>query len=451
VIERIGGELAAAFQAAAQSEQPPDFARLTEQVLAIAPADVAHPDDAARLLHLLVYLAQAPTAAERAWGWARALGERHPADAKVIAIRAQLGDILRSAEGSPLAEAVRKKELEAMFRRSMELDPQWAGSFRRAGAFFLGDGNEAEAERCLARAFRLDRSDARVASQLAEVYAATDRPGDALAVLDMCLREGTESPDLLWQAGTWAAGLGRHESTLTYLDRLEQLEPGRPWVHYYRAVALLALGRPAEAADAAELEAQRIDRSDALHLHSIRAAAAAQAGRGDDARRHLQASLAAPLGSIEDLTITGITSCHERLWQAALALPEKDGTRLAVVERLLASGLTPEGMWEWYRGQGTEAKDLTHYLVDLRQPLGPEWPALPTCPPGWGEWQAYVIRYGVLAASEDEARDVALKWQARSSLHPAEVLAVEVEGGPYKDCPGVTWRTQPAEADDSAG
>jgi hypothetical protein len=217
-----------------------------------------------------------------------------------------------------------------------------------------------------------------VAAHLADVYAGTDRPADALAVLDMCLREGTESPELLWKAATSALGLERHEAVVTYLDRLEEVEPGRPWVQYYRAMALLALNRPAEAIGAADLEAGRLERPDGLHLHSVRAAAAALLGDAGDVRRHLEAALAVPLGSIDDLTMAGILSCHERLWAAAVTLPDDDAVRAPVVDQLLASGLTPEAFWSAHRPvAGEPVAGLAHYVGELRQPLGPDWPTSP--------------------------------------------------------------------------
>jgi tetratricopeptide (TPR) repeat protein len=446
LVEQLNGDL----RAAAEADRAPDIGPIVEAVLAIPPERVTHVGDAASLLHLLAFVARGPVPHERVWAWAGAVAERHPTEAAVVALRAQLGDVLRSAEGSPVAEAIQPAELEALFRRAMDLDPNWAEGFAKAGVFFLRNGNDVEAERCLARAFRLDRSNEHVASDLADLYAASDRPGDALAVLDMCLRQGTESPDLLWKAGVRAVGLERHESAVTYLDRLEAIEPGRPWVQYYRALALLALNRPAEAMEAADKEAERTGRADALHVQSIRAAAAAQLDRPGEVRRHLDASLAIALRTIEDLTPVGIRLCHARMWTAALTLPADDPVRRRVTDRLLRSGLTPDAIWAYYRtGPGVASaepvKGLNHYVIDLRQPLGQDWVGSDDCPPGQEGWTAYLVRYGVLAPSEDEARQTVLEWQSRSAARPAEIINVEQDGGPDPDRPGVTWRTPPAE------
>ena len=104
------------------------------------------------------------------------------------------------------------------------------------------------------------------------------------------------------------------------------------------ALALLALNRPAEAMDAADREAERASHADALHAQSIRAAAAAQVNRPDEVRRHLDAALAVPLRTVEDLTNAGIRSCHARMWTATLTLPADDPVRGRVTDRLLRSG-----------------------------------------------------------------------------------------------------------------
>ena len=134
-----------------------------------------------------------------------------------------------------------------------------------------------EAERCLARGFRLDRSNEEIARRLAEVYVQSGRPSEALTVLDMCLREGTESPQLLWDAGLRAASLERHEVAVTYFDRFEIVEPDQAWVHYYRALSLLALEKIEDAAEAIERETTRAPRPDLLHLATVRATVAAGA------------------------------------------------------------------------------------------------------------------------------------------------------------------------------
>ncbi len=149
------------------------------------------------------------------------------------------------------------ERIETLFRRSLDLDPDDASNHERAGNFYFEQGKLGEAERCLARGSRLQRDDGDIALRLAEIYRRTDRPRDALGVLDLCLREGCTDARVAWEAAMVAVGIEQFESMLTYLDRMESLDPGRPWVCYYRAFGLLDQGQPEAANEAlAQEEAQ---------------------------------------------------------------------------------------------------------------------------------------------------------------------------------------------------
>ena len=155
----------------------------------------------------------------------------HPRSADVLGLLASLGDGVRQTDESA-ADAIPAVELEDLFRRAMDLAPQQATAFGRAGLFFLHQGNDAEAERCLARSFRLDRSSGFIARELADLYSHSDRPTDGLAVLDLCLREGAADapdPEVLWKAGLAATTLGKWEAVVTYFSRMEQIDPDRRW------------------------------------------------------------------------------------------------------------------------------------------------------------------------------------------------------------------------------
>src|SRR5205807_1889085 len=102
----------------------------------------------------------------------------------------------------------------------------------------------------------------------------TERPRDALAVLDLCLRQGCASPDVAMEAALLAMDVGQHDAQLTYLQYFEQIEPNQPWTMYYTALALLDLKRPDEALQAmAEEEKRSPDRTFGLLV--LRACAAA--------------------------------------------------------------------------------------------------------------------------------------------------------------------------------
>ena len=78
--------------------------------------------------------------------------------------------------------------------------------------------------------------------------------------------------------------------------------------YFYSHTATVAqvttvLNRPGEALEASDREAERASRPDALHVQSLRAAAAAALDRVDDVRRHLDGALAVPLRTVDDLTL----------------------------------------------------------------------------------------------------------------------------------------------------
>ncbi len=459
VFEQLAADVQAEMDAAAKSNgnRDPDLASVAGRVLMLPPHRVARAGDAARLLRLLAFLSQAPgTDDGRAWAWAKAVAAPHPRDATVLNLLAAYGAQLRQREDAPPATAdlIPSAELDALFRRAMDVDPNQPMTFGRAGLFHLNDGNDGEAERCLARAFRLDRTSGFVAQRLAEIYSRTDRAADALAVLDLCLREqpaDERDPDLLWKAALAATGMDKQAVALTYLDAFEETKPRQRWVQYYRAIALLGLGRHAEAALAIEAEAGRIDMPTALHVHTVRAAAAAGLDDLPGLGRHVAASVAAPLSLVNYLSRTGVVACHSRLLRAAEKLPPDDPARRSFERRLLVSGLTPDEFWDRQRQGGTKVQDVKHFWCELRQPVDRRWADAGMAMPGSEQWAAYRIRYGVLAADEADASRRAVAWQIKSA--PAPGLAPDVERvvadpATYTDVPGVTQRSYPEPSTD---
>lgn len=459
-IDGLVERLQAALAAARGSDAPPDLSALAAEIASLpAPDDRT---DARRLLHLAGFIAQAPGPNERLWAWAEAAAAAHPNDGPVLNLLAALADVLRSKDGSPLADTITAEAVGAMYRRSLDMDPNQPNGFGRAAGFYLSTEDYGEAERCLARGFRLDRSNASIAGRLADLYAQTDRPGDALAVLDMCLREGAEgaeadeTPDLLWQAGMLATNLDRHQSALTYLDRLAALQPDRPGVQYYRAVALLGLNRPADAAAAIEAEAgcpgPAPHQPPPLHLTGVRAAAAAALGRVDDVRQRIADALAVRLADVDYLSPAGVSAALTRTQSAAESLPADDPLRAELERRLLASGLMPDDWFERRRKQAPAAKGVHHYVVSLLQPLDDRWADSPARLAGQDGWPAFVVHYGVLAADEQQAEATAAA--AHRGLHPlpATVESVRHDSGPYTDHPGVTWQSlpEPVKAEDDS-
>lgn len=455
VFDQLANDVQTEMEAAAKAngERMPDLAAVGRRMLMLPAARIVRADDAARFLRLVAFVTQEPGGDDaKAWAWARAVAAPHPRDAMVLNLLAAFGAQLRQRADAPADPVVAADAVAELFRQAMDVDPGLAITFGRAGLFHLGEGNDGEAERCLARAFRLDRGSSFVAQRLAEIYSRTDRAVDGLEVLDLCLREQPTTerdPELLWKAALAATALDRPTVALTYLDAYEAAKPRQRWVQYYRAVALLGLDRFADAAAAAEAEAARIDMPTALHVHTVRAAAAAGSGDLAAARRHLSAAVASPLSLVNYLSRTGVVACHTRLWRAADKLPADDAVRTTVERRLLASGLTPDDVWDAGRRGGAKVQDVKHFWCDLRQPLDRRWADAGLALPGTESWTAYRVRYGVLAADEADASRRALQWQMRSAPAPGltpDVERVAADPATYTDVPGVTQRSYPEPA-----
>ena len=447
-IDRLGTSLGAVLKSARETNIPPDTTPILQELLAIPPTSVTHSDDAARLLHMTPYIVfNIPTGEQdpAVWEWARAAAANLPEDAATINLLATLGGSLRHRDNSPLTEAITPDELSALFRKSLDLESNRAPLWARAGLFYLDTENVTEAERCLSRASRLDRSDETVALRLADLYARTDRPSDALLMLDLCLRSGTVTPPILWEAALLASGLQQNDLVLLYTDRFEQLQPGRPWVGFYRAMALLNLRRFGEASSAIESEAERATAASMpiFHVLSVRAAIAAETGDLQALRNHLQQAMEMPLRQVTNLSPSGIASSLNRFWTASQKLPDGDALRTTVEDRILGSGLVFDSLWRHSRNQAATTPSLSHFMVTLRQPLDATWAESKSVLEGQQNWTSYRVVYGVLAADPDQAEATALQWQLRCFPLPAEVLNTESDNGRYTDKPGVTQRRFP--------
>ena len=448
IYAHLGDQIQARLTAASPG-RPADLSPIAAQLLALPPRRIDRPADAARLLHLLGFLSGQPGLdGRRAWQWAKRVAIPHHSSADVLGLLGSLGDGLRQADPAA-ADAIATGELADLFRRSMALAPTRATAFGRAGLFFLHQADDAQAERCLARAFELDPTSGFVARQLADLYAHDGRPADGMAVLDQCLASlpvDAPDPEVLWAAGLAAIALARPDAAASHFARLERADPDRKWAAYYRAVALLDLGRFAEAAAAIEREAGVIQMR-ALHVDAVRAAAAAGVGDTAAVRRHADAAARTPLSTVTYLPRDGVVGCFTRLWAAVEPLADDDTVRSRVRERLLASGLTPARFWDSVRGPG--AGSPTPFWCDLRQPLDETWSAAGHAMPGTEAWPAYRIRYGVLAADAAEAAAHALAWQRRSADLDPTVESVTPGTDPAAAglAPGVWRRGYPERAD----
>jgi tetratricopeptide (TPR) repeat protein len=428
-------ELVGRLEAAADDDAR---AGIRDDLLAVPPDQVTDPLDACRLLNLVRFLVGDGARGEEIWAWAEAVAGRFVQHAPALSLLGALGDVLRNT-GEAMAAALPKGRVEQLLRQALDLDPDDAGNFARAGAYFLGEGNFGEAERCLARGFRLQRDSGFLASRLAEVYNETERPRDALAVLDLCLREGCDEPPLAWDAALAAFRLEQFDVMLTYLDRFEEMTEADAWACYYRATALLELGRPEEA-NAALDQAERRDPAKLFPVNILRACAAAALGRPQRYRELLEGTLAVRLAGIDYLTITGLNNLFGRLWKASACLPADDPLRAELRTLLLQAGLAPDALFEEERAKCAERAGINYYRCLVRQPLDARWPESRGCLAEQADWTAYHIVWGVLAADEDEAARAVLAWQARCYPRPAEVEETEPEDEGYTDRPGVVWQ-----------
>lgn len=427
----------------ASDSQPNIAETVSAEILAIEPPLIANPDDAGKLLHLIRFLTK-PAQARSVLVWAGQMLERFLEDATVISMYAALGAHLRAPAGSDLDDLVTEERIESLFRQSLDLNANSPGNFARAGMYQLRRENYGEAERCLARSFRLDRRAAIVAISLAEVYSMTDRQRDALEVLDMAIREGADNPQLAWEAAIRANNLAQFVAVLAYLDLFEKSSPDTPWANHYRAYALLELNRPDEALVALDREAA--NNPDAPYPVQLqRVSALGQLRRADEYRHQLVELLATPMTGVTYLSSVGLQRLFRRLWASSRWLDRNDPLSVALQNHLVATGLAANDFFDDLRTSAegeSSTQDIRFYRIFVRQLLDAKWRTSPGCLAGEENWNSYDIAWGVLATDETAARELVLNWQRRCYPGPAEVIEVDCRDETYQDFPGVVWQGQ---------
>jgi tetratricopeptide (TPR) repeat protein len=448
-------ELVAEFRSriSALMESPDETKQqlLKEDLLSVTPDMATHFDDVASLIHMMPWLVGSAADGESIWQWANSLAAAHRNNGLVLSVLGALGDALRFTANEQMAEKITAERTEQLFKKALELDGNRARNHMRAGDHFLRENNIGEAERCFARAFRLDRSLSDVVERLADLYGRTERPRDALHVLDLSLREGCTDPAIAFNAAMIAFRLDQFDSTLTYLDRFESLGgTNAAWCGYYRAVCRYELG-DFEAAltllDAAEEAAQ----GTGWHLDAVRSAALARAGRLDEAVLTLQSVLATPFFQVDFLSPMGITSLLERLLRVVSEVIQDQTLQVRIETRLLRSGLMPEWWFQSQRESGKPIEGVRLYRCLVVQPLDETWNHDPDRLDGELNWSAYGVEWGVLARSDEEAEETALSWQARCSELAATLEELLPGTDTYLDVPGAVWQSSrfPINEDDS--
>lgn len=411
------------------------------------------PYDAAYLVHLVQFLVRGTDDAQRVWPWAESIANHFSEEPLVVSVVATLANYFRTADSENFS-FITKERLESWFRFSTSPKVTHAKNFARAGAFFLDEEEFGEAERCYARAFRLDRKDSSIVLPLAELYQHSDRTRDALGVLDLSLREGNEDAPVAWDAMMCAVQLELFDAVLTYNDKFLELGEPEVWTFYYRALALFHLGRYEESL-AALAEERQLELPGDYHLMILQICNEFALQRDEESRASLEELLGVPLSSLDYLTLTQVARLLELLWNSVRNhRSEDDAQRLQLELLMLSTGLQLDEYFEESRLQREET-DVYHFHLQLLQPLGQDWSDSLGCLQGQEHWEDYIAEWGVLAADEEQAIELVMEYQDRCYNLPATLLNIQVSDEDFVDCPGVVWQAvhwsqgdQPEEVDD---
>ncbi len=456
-----------------------DVAPFRQELLERPIKDFVNPEDIGRAMYLMNFLVTPDCDRAVVWKWANTLVSSNQEVAYLISLLARLGmtismldrltaelefdankeefdylddfdelddhDNLDSFdEDGPVRErdlpptSISNDRLEQLVRKSLQMDATGVNNNFRAAEVFEYIGNNGEAERCYARAFKLDRTRDDAALALSRIYSETDRLQDALYVLDLCIREGGDSGELLFEAALKAHALTQHELQVSFLQKLHERHAPGPWTNYYLSSGLLELKRPQEAMEAIDREVA-LFQSSGLHVDSVRAAAHAQLGQSQEAAKFINLALSRPLSKINDLTLSGVSGAFERLITAAKMCPDERVMHLQVEHKMLVAGIATESYFEQVRANEKPC-DLFLFQCYISQPLDAAWPESDGCLPDQAEWQTYIAQWGVLARDSAEAEDLALKWQAK--CYPLEGTLVDIDGSDetLHDRPGIAFQ-----------
>jgi tetratricopeptide (TPR) repeat protein len=425
------------------------FNSLRDDVLAFDASRVTHYDDVCGILHLMGYLVGSGDDGEDVWKWANALAAPHRNRSVTLSLLGTLGDALRDTGNEAIAEKITPERTEQLFRKSLELEPTKPRNFQRAGDHFAAQDNMGEAERCYARAFRLDRVDGNIVRRLADLYSTTDRPRDALHVLDVSLREGSDDPQVAFDAAMLAFRLKQYDATLTYLEKFEQLAGENLWTNYYRSVCQYEQGDYEKALVSIDRE-EHLANSTGWHLELMRAVTKARLNDFSGALPHLQIVLDTPLYEIDFLSSHGVMELLQRLAEVAEEVLKDPELVIQLEARLLRSGLMPETWFQWQR-ESNDAKsveDIRLYRCLVHQPLDEAWNKDPDRLSDQEDWTAYITEWGVLAESEEEAKEIALHFQSRCYHLPATVQEIMASDDSYSDVTGPVWQGPRYSVDD---
>ena len=465
---------AAGKSAEADSQSKVDTSPFRQELLDRPIKDFTHPEDIGRSLYLMNFLITPSSDRSAVWKWANTLVSSNQDVAYLISLLARLGmtismldrltaelelefgeeaddfddlmdfDELDDFDDGPDKErdlpptSISNDRLEQLVRKSLQMEATGVNNNFRGAEVFEYIGNAGEAERCYARAFKLDRTRDDAALALSRIYSETDRLQDALYVLDLCIREGGDSAELLFEAALKAHALTQHELQISFLQKLHERHAPGPWTNYYLSSGLLELKRPQEAMEAIDREVT-LFQLEGLHIDSVRAAAHAQLGQSSEAANFIRLALSRPLSKINDLTLSGVSGAFERLITAAKMCPDERELQLQVEQKMLVAGIATESYFESLRSDEKPC-DLFLYQCYISQPLDAAWSESDGCLPDQSEWQNYIAQWGVLARDTAEAEEQALHWQAKCYSLEGVLVDIDSSDESLHDRPGIAFQ-----------
>lgn len=415
---------------------------VVDELIAITPEESSTNSDTCGVLNVMSMILS-PLIRDRhdeIWKWANRLAAPFRENGVVLSLLATIGNEIRLMGEDPEEGKITPSRIEQLFRKSLELEKNGPQTYTRAGVFFMDREDLGEAEKCFARGFKLDRLAGNIALKLAEVYNMTDRPRDALHVLDLCLREGCESEQVAWEAMMNSFHLRQFEPMLNYLNRYEELVGETSPINYYRGVAYLNLKEPQASLDAIRKELEFCEPGDDFHCCVIEYCALVALGDFEKTTALAEKCVAAKAGELDYIPAADVAFLYETLWRG-MSEDKPDSSILAELEStMLAAAYMPDDFFDALRAQQEPQEGVKFYRVMVHQSLGEDWEEHEGCWPGQEEWKSYYCEWGVLALTEEAARECVLEMQARCYSGYAEIVDVNTDDQEYVDTPGVVWQ-----------
>jgi tetratricopeptide (TPR) repeat protein len=449
-----------------------DLANVRSEILQLPIEQLTHPHDVGRALNLMTMLISPEADREQIWKWANQIVSRHQDVSYLVSMLGRLGmaislidrltkemhridhltweDELNDetpAANEPNSDSslrtsiseISNERLEQLVRKAIQMNPNGVKNHFRAAEVFEYIGKAGEAERCYARSFRLDRTQHEAALALSRIYAESERVQDALYVLDLCIRSGGMSRELLFEAALKAHLLTQYELQLSYLNRLHDQYGPAAGTFYYQSLAHLELKHPEEALNALHEEETHF-RSKGLHIDSVRALALAQQGSSKEAVAAIKKCLRYSLPIIDDIAPSGISGALERLLAAAKLCKRQTALLHEVEHRMLRAGVATESYFEQCRANEKPC-DLYLFQCYVVQELDDTWPDDNGCLFDQSDWDIeYFALWGILAQDAAQATQIALEWQRKCFHLECFLHSIEKTDQLLHDRPGVAFQ-----------